>query len=329
MLSIKWKNKEREIGFSYIMQLCGQNTIDKNKVIETIRKYFSSEKYQEHEQVNLALISVDGEEYGRKAFTVNYIHDICDIISAIKLTKTSMMTCLLKQLISEFDCQKVMEEIDNRLITVTNILNQELRSIGEIELDYEPNDIWEIVQKTELKSTEAEGYIENKSPYELLEIYLNMLVKLQSYTPTRSLVILKDLDHLVCHVDYLALMKKISDIAERYDIRFIISTSLSGYIYPTIENMTGITVFNESTYVFPPVDRIMEYIVNNYPIEKSFSEKRMLEIVATIAQQIGSIRRMDFEENVVLAMINNSLMVTPRKEFGNPFMPEIVFLNQV
>ncbi len=328
-IKITSRKHEYEIEYANVMQLCGQNMIVKNEVIESLRKYFSNEKYQEYEHVNQASISIDGEECGRKAFEVYYIRDIRDIVSAIKVSKQSLMMQVLSQIIAQFESQTYMEQIDDCLINITNVINQQLTSIGGIMIDYSPNDIWEMVQKTEVRSVNSGECIENKTNYELLDIYINLLVQQQSHNPSRSLVILKDLDHLVDYESYYNLMGKISDIAVKYDVRFIISTSLPGYVFLEKGYNSGITVFNEFAYILPPLDKLNEFIETQYPCNKSFSEEQLRELLHPIIYRIGACGKGEFLGEVILAIINDSMLVRRRVKYGLPTNPEIAFLNGV
>lgn len=91
--------------------------------------------------------------------SVNGANGAADIISMIKLTKQSLMTEYIKQLMNQFDWQQHLHLIDIELEKMFALMNDEINHLGDIELNYETADVWDMVQKADITG-------ENRTPFE-------------------------------------------------------------------------------------------------------------------------------------------------------------------
>lgn len=250
-MEIKLSDKTYEIGFEPIMQFCGQNILLKNSILEIIKKYFSSSKYYDYEEKIKCNIYIEGNEFGRKAFQINNINCKNDLISEIRITKNSLLSLYLKNIINEFNCQVYMNRIDDELTEIFNIANDKMKEIGNLSLSYSISDIWEMIQKTEISGATEDEFVENKNAVELIEIYLSLLKKRMVYEPNRSLVIFENIDHMISVNDYKKILSVANKMTIDYDIHFIFSTSIDGYCIIDYGNEMGINVFNSMIYTLP------------------------------------------------------------------------------
>lgn len=326
-MEIKLCDKTYEIGFEPIMQFCGQNILLKNSILEIIKKYFSSSKYSDYEENIKCNIYIEGNEYGRKAFQIYNISGKNDLISEIKITKNSLLSFYIKNLINKFDCQVYINKIDDELTEIFNIVNDKMKEIGKLSLSYAISDIWEMIQKTEILGATEDEFIENKSAVELIEIYLNLLEKSMVYEPNRSLVIFENIDHMISVNDYKKIISVANKMTIDYDIHFIFSTSIDGYCIIDYGNEMGINVFNIMIYALPEWDRLKAFIYENYPYEKDLSDDEIRKGVEAIIHKIGKVNSLtEIQDIIFLKLINKSLAINESLE-NKTFMPELCFLN--
>lgn len=302
--------KHIEIEYCPVMQFCGSNIIEKNRIIEIIRKYFSCSKYMEYEGMLECKISLDNDEIGRKTFELYYVAEAEDLINSIKLNKTSMVAKLVKNYIAEFECQEFMQKIDDELMQICNLINNEISQLGDIQLRYEMSELWDMVQKSSIVPYNYNEYLENKSGNELVNIYLNSLEKSLEIFPERTLVIFRDLDHLVKKSEYCDLVYRMKNISDNYDVHFIISSSIDGYCWLKNRLETGVTVFNDVIYGIPDMYHIKEFIENNYPYNRKLEYDELIEMLQNVIHKIGGKGKLvSISDLVILKLINESLAI--------------------
>lgn len=318
--------KHIEIEYCPVMQFCGSNIIEKNRVIEIIRKYFSGSKYMEYESMFECMISLDNGEIGRKTFELYYVAEIEDLINNIKLNKTSMVAKLIKNYIAGFECQEYMQKIDDELMQICNKINNEISQLGDIQLRYEMSELWDMVQKSSIVPCNDNEYLENKSGNELVNIYLNSLEKSLKIFPERTLVIFRDLDHLVKKSEYCDLVYRMKNISDNCDVHFIISSSIDGYCSLKNRLETGVTVFNDVIYGIPDMYHIKEFIENNYPYNRKLEYDELIEMLQNVIHKIGGKGKLfNISDLVILKLINESLAINECIT-KSPVAQEISFL---
>jgi hypothetical protein len=308
-----------------VTQLCGQNIVKKTFILESVRRYFGTYKYSEERNKWRDNIKIDNELVGRKFFTVLSIKEISDIITLIKWSKQSLMVEYVKQLMKKFDWQMHMHAINEELEEMFLIMNSDINQLGDVELSYALSDVWDMIQKTNITGSN-QTMLENKGNDELIIIFLNLLEKIMESEPQKLLIIIENIDHMISQKEYIDVVNKIKIIGMKYDIYFVLSTSIDGYVVCDRELCSGITIFGDRDFQMPEFDRMLNYIYDNYPCNKKLSEAQMQKILTKIIQRIGHNDYLySVEESVICKLINQTLMLN-EKWLDVEKIPEIAFL---
>ena len=308
-----------------VTQLCGQNIVKKTYILESLRRYFSTYRYPEEQNRWRDNVKIDNKLVGRKFFTVLSVNGISEILMMIKWSKQSLMVEYVKQLMKKFDCQMHLDMINDELEKIFQMLNEEINQLGNIELIYTMSDVWDMVQKSSVTGNN-ETLLEDKGNYELLVIFLNLIEQVMNANPKKVLVIIENIDHLISRKEYMDILEKLQNIGMRYDIYFILSTSMDGYARCDKALCSGISIWGNIDFQMPEFDKLIIYIQENYPYNKKLSEKQLQDDLVKIIHRIG---QKDFlcsvEENVVCKLINQSMMLYEKwKDVENA--AEIAFL---
>lgn len=308
-----------------VTQLCGQNVAKKTYILESVRRYFSTYKYREEKNKWRDNVTIDGRSTGRKFFTVLSVSGTEDLLAMIKWSKQSLLAEYVKHLMQKFDWQMHLRTIDEELDAMFRIMNEEINQLGDIELTYAMSDVWDMIQKSNVTGSE-QALLDDKGNYELLLIFLNLLEEVMQSDPKKMLIILENIDHLISRNEYADLLRKIQNMGMRFDIYFMLSTSIDGYVGCDRELCPGITIFGEVDFQMPEFAEVLNYIHNNYPCNKKFSEEQIEQMLMKIIQKVG---QKDFlysvEENVVCKLLNQTLMLH-EKWSDTEKNPEIAFL---
>ena len=308
---------EKTYGFQIetVAQLCGQNLRKKSYIFESLRRYFGGYKYSEEKNKWRDNVFIDGREKGRKYYIVLSIAKKEDIISYINISKKSILLEFIKNKIIDFDCQKNLELIQEQVEFIFGGLNQEIEQLGNITLDFKNEDLWNMVQSS--YSCGKYGIkLEDMEEGELLEILFNLVEKIQKSMPQRYMILIENIDHMVSPSQYYALYDKMNQIAMQNENLFIVSLSLMKYPVLTKENLESIVVFNEVDFELPDYEHLKDFLENNYPYYREFSQEQILNICSNVIHRIGcGSYLMGVEENVICKMINQSLMLPESVEF--------------
>jgi hypothetical protein len=317
--------KQYSFELSPVTQLCGQNIVKKTYILESVRRYFSTYKYSEEHNKWRDNIKIDNELVGRKFFTVLSIKEILDIITLIKWSKQSLMAEYVKQLMKKFDWQMHMRTISEELEEMFLMMNTDINRLGDVELTYAMSDAWDMVQKTNVTGSN-QIMLEDKGNYELLLIFMNLIEEVMQFEPKKMLVIIENIDHIISRKEYVEILDKMKKIGMKYNIYFIVSTSIDGYVVCDREVCSGIAIFGDVDFQMPEFDEILKNIYDNYPYNKKLSEEQIQKILRKIIQKIGQKEYLySVEDNVICKMINQTLMLN-EKWLDTEKMPEIAFL---
>lgn len=285
----------------------------------TVTRYREDKnKWRDNVKINNGIV-------GRKFFTLLSITRVSDVLTMIKWSKQSLMTEYIKQLIQKYNYQDHLQIIDDELEKIFQMFNQNINQLGAIELVYEVADMWDIVQKTNLIGVN-ETLLDDKGNFELLLIFLNLLEEVIKVAPKKMLVIMENIDHLITKKEYRDILVRIQKIGMKYDIYFILSTSIDGYVECDKSLCEGISIFGDVDFQMPEFYTLLSYIHDNYPYNKKFSEKQFQDILEKIIHKIGQKEFLcNVEENVVCKLINRTLMLNEKwKNVEN--ILEIAFL---
>lgn len=314
IISVTRYEKRYELGLESVAQLCGQNVIRKNYIVESIIRYFGNYKYLEERNPWRDNVFIDGENVGRKQFQVISVRNRADLISVISFTKQSLLASYVKELLQEFDVQKNLEIIDHSLETIIEEFNKNIQIMGEFQLSYEMKNVWEMVQNTELVSDDMSA-ISEKNNYDMLLFLIGLIEKTNEINPSRKLVVFENIDHLITKEEYKNIMFQMLELAKKSDIKFICSVSLDGYVVINDELITQITVINDVDFTFPNIHKLIEYIELNYPIQIELDKQDFFDMLKQIINDIGRSDSINsLSENVICKLLNKSLMINQSVE---------------
>lgn len=308
-LMIKNREIKYEMKLERISQWTGYNHKIKKFCIDSLEKNYSSYKYHEYENYMTDNIYIDGKNTGRKYFSVIKIVSRDDLIKNIQITKTSLMGNILKESLNEFENQKDIELIDEILSNLFTRINESiLKEFDEIVIDYETENIFNMVQNSIMKAKDGKC-LEELSDYQLMKVFIEEINKKQKFNPEKLLIIFENIDHIINKDEYRQIMEKLEKLINNSDTYTIISNSMSEYTITDENCLEGITSFNDEIFSLPSYEHIYNYIIQNYPIEKVISREKILEYLNHIVVDIGKNEIFQPEEHIILKLINKSLMV--------------------
>lgn len=308
-----------------ITQLCGQNIKKKTYILESLRRYFGTYKYKEELNKWRDNIKVDGQLMGRKFFTVLSISDISDVMVMITWSKQSLMTEYVKQLMQKYDWQIHLRKLHEEVEKMVHIINTDVNRLGNVGLTYTEAEVWGMVQKTEIASCD-QMLLEDMENIELFNIFLNLLEEVLAVNPRKMLLLLENIDHWMTRKEYADVIKKMQNIVKKYNVYFILTTSLDGYVECDKELCSGISIFCDVDFQMPQFEKMADFVDNNYPCYKNISEHQMQNDLKNIIQKIGKQGSLhSIEEMVICKLINRTLMLE-EKGICSISEPELAFL---
>lgn len=328
-VEIMYLNSKYEIQLEQITQLCGVNFERKQYIVQSLCKYFSNSKYALYEEQMQDNIRIEGEVVGRKYFSLFHISSRENLISAIKISKSSLLMQYLQGRYTEFACQTIMDKIEEDLEHLYLELNKDVESqMKHIKLGYDSKNLLEIIQSSNVYGI-GEKPLENLSNEELLDIYLELLKNIQQRSPDKIMIIIENIDHLLDYNTYQKLLNKVVQFCEELDIWFIFSTSIEGFVVVNEWLIEGINVINDCLFAFPEMERILIFLQSRYPYRTNMQKEEIITQIRSVIQNIG---REDYtiniRSNVILKLIQSTLCLRTKFEGGintieNAFLADI------
>lgn len=324
-LVVKEHNKKYELNLGNITQILGYNFRIKEYVYQSFLKYFSLYKYQEYDEQMEDNIMINGEVPGRKEYTVIGIENRKELIEQIRISKNNLIYEYLKNVLETLKCQKQLNLLDENLTNIYNAINEKLsQNIGSISIDYEMQNLFYIVSKSCIY-TNTGNDVETMSNYELIIVLLKLIKENNGYTPAKTIVLLKDIDHLCSKNEY----KKVIEYLIDYDknIFVILFISIDRYVCVNREIMNNIAVFNDMSFQVPNYEVIEEYLSNHYPINYEFSESELCQLLKNILNGVGSDNEIiTYKQLLTKKLINKAVCVNDFYDF-NMTNSELACLN--
>lgn len=310
ILKVKDNEKFYEISIEQLSQWCGTNIPQKRFIINSLTKYFSSSKYMEYEERYIENILIDGEQVGRKYFKIDLFAQREELISAIKIGKSSLMWQCISHTLNGFQCQYEMEAIENSLIQIFQELNAKiLNRFGLIELEFEQEQIFDMVQKTQVRALDGK-YLEELSNCELIMCFLELFDYFQKLMPQKRMIIFENIDHLISPREYVLIYEKCENIIKASDSWFIFSLSLQEYPVLNDKNLESVSVINDAEYILPDYEHLAEYLQSHYPYNHQMDSETILSSLKSIVHKIGNETEIEsIESQVILKLMNNSLCI--------------------
>ncbi len=321
-VAIKKESKKYILAFDNITQLCGTNIGLKTFLIDSICKHFSSEKYKEYEESLIENIEIDGEVPGRKQWECYRISSKEDIISAIQMSKGSILGKCLKEYVGSFDCQNELFQIDELLMSIFEKLNASLLLDDVIEFQYAREDLFNMIQQTSVR-TKDDKDIHELDNSELLDIFFRIIAKQQELVPEKRMYIFENIDHLLSWKDYRELVHKCEALCRESNLWFIFTTSIDKYVAVSDALIEAINVINEEIYSLPSAEHIMSFIRDYYPLEAKWNEEMLFSKLEVIIHKIGLNSELIQPSELILMKIINESNYIKTKWLEVPKMPEI------
>ncbi len=310
-LEILDRNRKYEIHLTQITQLCGVDFYKKQFIIKSLCKYFSNSKYASYEEFLQDNVRCDNKEVGRKYFTIFHISSREDLINTIKLSKTSLMMKYLTEEFSEFECQKIMDRLEEELENLYVELNKNVRSkMRYIEISYEMKKIMDIIQSSEIISSN-EKVLEELTNEELFLSYIQLMGEIQRRAPEKIIIIIENIDHLLDYSTYVKVMSEVEKFVNGFDAWIVFSTSTEGFVIIDEDKIEGINVINDCIFSFPQLQEIERFICKNYPREVVLGRQDLVEEIRAIVQNIGREGYLiNVRSNVMLKLLQDSLCIS-------------------
>lgn len=181
-------------------------------------------------------------------------------------------------------------------------------SIGNIALDFLSSDLWDIVQKTSVHSSNGDS-INLKKPIELLQILVNLIIQNSKYSGDRKIILFENIDHMLSVSEYKLFLTEMEKYGDLYDIYTLVTTSLDGYVYVTENTIDGITIFNTVIFFLPDIHRLLLFINENYPYYRIFNSSDLMNNIEKIVQKIGKSGYMIEDEEMTICKLLNDTMI--------------------
>lgn len=324
-MKIKSDFQSYEIAFEGVTQICGTGIPCKRYIIDSLCKHFSSTKYKEYEEKYVENIEIDGEIPGRKQWECIRISDVDGLISAIQINKSSLLGVCIKGTLSNFECQDDLMRIDEILFRVFEKLNSELINRKDVELQYTLEDLFEMVQKTSMRTSGGED-LHVLSSDSLIDVFLDIVCKLQEISPEKRLFVFENIDHYLSVSKYCEFLKRCKRISYESNSWFICTTSLNEYVCFDEGLDNGINVINDEVFIMPSLDRCLYFLKSSYPLERDWDISALKDMLKSIIHDIG--RKESFpqlSDVVFLKLLNDSFGVRSRLK-SEPKKPEIACL---
>ena len=241
----------------------------------------------EYEEKMVENVKINGEILGRNYYDIIRIKGRSDLLNQIKITKTSFFAKYLAKELENFDCQIEVAQVVSYINSLFDNVNEHFYNQGvQIQLEYSEVALLDMIQKCEL-TFENNKKLGEMSNYTLLQQFLMLIKNYNEKMPASRIVIIENIDHLVSYDKFEDIYKDMMGIAKQSNIKFVLSSSIEGYVMVEDENIEGINIINDQVFVMPDLEHIMEYIHSNYPMGRIFSKEEVLQNLRAVAQNIG------------------------------------------
>lgn len=303
-------NEIYEIPLQSIIQLCGEDIEKKEYICHSLEKFFSSSKYEEWEEIYRNNIRIDGEDVGRQYFRSVVIKSREDIIKILRISPKSMMRKYIEYQYINFEYQVIFEQISNMLDMIFMNFNLKFKNRFEnLEVGYERNKMLDLLFSAEVYGDE-EKTLETLSNYELLSSFIELLWEIQRIDPHRTLIIIKNIDHMISLREYQQLIKNINNDLQDFENYWLFTSSIRNYVVVNEQNVEGICVVNQDIYNFPDMEHIKSFVKENYPLEMNWEDKQVYKCIQGMVHKLGNEKEeINLQENVIFKMFQDTLCI--------------------
>ena len=293
-------SKEYNIRVEAITQICGTNIVLKNKVLQQIKKHFEGSKSTQK-------VLIDGEEIGKSFADLFYIENKDGMASSFKLVKNTLINQYILQELQNIEMQKELDDIELCLSKMFEDFNLRLREkVGDVTLRYEIENIFDMVQKTVITGANGES-VGEMDVFDLVVSYLKLQQSIWEIQPCKKIIVFNNIDHLLTRSEYRKLLDKCDKMTKEYDVYFLFSISIDGYVVIDENNISGINIFNDEIFFLDELDNIKEFVVNNYPVNIYMEKGELIKKLERIINYIGDYQyEIDIKPQVLLKLLNSA-----------------------
>lgn len=307
------KIKLYEINFLSITQLLGTRIDKKDFIIKSLEKYFSSSKYNEYEKHYRNNIRIDDNVIGRHYFKLYKISKREDLLNEIKLSKASILYKYINDKLTKYSYQVQLDKLETKLDEIFQDINTDIfNDLNSIQLTFEQKTLFDMIPKSSIQCHDGR-YLEELSNYELLTLYIDLIERMNHITPSKTLVVIENIDHMIDNKEYNQFLDRNKEICHQYDYYIIVTTSINSFVKVDDELIEGINIINDEIVALPEVERLEQFIKENYPITIQMKKEEIKHLITLIAQDIGK-NNIEFSAkgNILLKLINQSMCLNTK-----------------
>lgn len=302
-----------ELNLLPITQLVGANITKKSFILKSLEKHFSSSKYKEYETHYKNNIRIEDQLIGRNYFKLYKVSKREDLLKAIQLSKSSILYKYINMKLKTYELQAELDKLEIQFDQILNNLNTEmLDGINTIQLTYEQKELLNIIPKSDVQCYDGR-HLETLSNYELFIIYIDLIEKINSIAPTKTLVIIENIDHMISYKEYSKLFERNKEVAYKYDYYVLVTSSLKSFVIIDEQFTEGIHIINDEMVILPELYRLVQFVKENYPIDIEINKEEIRHILSLMIQEIGK-DNIEFSarSDIFLKLINRSMCLNTK-----------------
>ncbi|MCR5754929.1 MAG: hypothetical protein K6G30_09005, partial [Acetatifactor sp.] len=248
------------------------------------------------------------------------------LLSFLQLTKTSMLSMIVEEKLNDMNLQKQLESIEMIVQEILHRVNQEaLGKIENLAMDYEPNSLWEMIQKTVIVRDDGKQ-LSQSSNYELLCDVIDIIGEKQRIMPNMQIIVFENVDHLISQDEYRKLLDRCENLTCRFNLWCVFCTSLVGYIQVNKKLWNGIALFGQEMIRLPEEEHLIRYLEDNWPYNRVIDETELFQMLQNVAQELGNKNNLREISEIVLMKLFNVENMIDFHTIKKPNNAEIMYL---
>ena len=266
-----------EFNFDSLIQIAGCNSILKKQLYFVMKEYFSSRKLVNSDNCKITL---EGEVLSEGHFEFIGIFDESDLNKQIGMGKDSIFLNILKSVENSVEFNELLVGLNDKLLWIDSFVESNLSNNLGFEIKLESKEFGLSDYLKNLGDVEiGDLSVQFLSNYEKLEIFLRLLRGFVQYHSGSFMVALWDVNNLFSNSDFSRLGRLIIDLIHDFGVRFLVFSSIGGYIVDDVNFFEGISVFNDIVFSFCDLSLFKGSIVRNYPSLVDFSEAFIFDFI--------------------------------------------------
>lgn len=311
-------NRDVELSFSKLTQICGCNIYFKSYVMRYIANYFSKKRYSEEELQSYSgstpKILIDGEVASRGRYECTHIMSIECIETELTFLKD---TLLYKYILSSFqtvDISQNINRIDDALLQIANNFEKDISSnsalSGNIEIRSAIIDQEMILKRfIDARVTSNGVHLNYATGFAKLNLYFQLQKELSKVKPDPKLILISNIEKIIKKDEVQKFNELVHELLE-YGVHFILESSDKGYILGTAHDIESINILGDINITLPNIHTLTDTINRNYPTLKIFCEQQIYEICKRIINNL-------FDSNYTYASTQDDVIIKILNSFYN------------